>query len=52
MVTYLYKFLRNKKVETASEFQVFDDAGAAVEQKASVSDAGGLLTKGKVASGP
>ena len=52
MIQHLYKAYRNKTEQTASEGRVYDDAGAAVEQKWSVSDDGTTLTVGEVASGP
>jgi len=47
----LHKNWRNEKRETATEFQLYNDAGDTVDQKATVSDTG-ITTKGKMVSGP
>jgi len=52
MVQYLYKFLRNKKTQTATTFSVYDDAGTTVDQKSTDSDDGTTTTKGEIVSGP
>lgn len=49
---YLYKNWRNKKTQTASEFDLYNDAGDTVDQKATVSDDGTTATKGEIATGP
>ena len=49
---YLYKFLRNKKTQTATDLKVFDDAGTTVDHKSTVSDNGTTFTKGEIVSGP
>jgi hypothetical protein len=51
-VMYLYKFLRNKKEQTATTFSLYDDAGTTVDQKAPVSDDATTFTKGEIVSGP
>ena len=49
---YLYKFLRNKIVQDATTLEVYNDAGAVVDQKATVSDDGTDFTRGEIGSGP
>ena len=51
-INYLYKFLRNKKTQTATDLKVFDDAGTTVDHKSTVSDNGTTFTKGEIVSGP
>ena len=51
-IGWLYKLLRNKKEQTASEFRLYDDAGTVVDAKAAVSDAAGIATKQELATGP
>lgn len=51
-VMALYKFLRNKKDQTATLGQVYDDAGTTVDQKWSRSDDETTATIGEVESGP
>lgn len=52
MLMYLYKAWRNKSDQTSSLYQLYDDAGTTVDQKATVSDAAGTTTKGEVGAGP
>ena len=49
---YLYKVARNKKVQDASSWSLYNDAEAVVDQKATVSDAAGVATFGEIGSGP
>ena len=51
-IMYLYKAWRNKKTQTATEFNLFADDTTTVDQKATVSDDGTTTTVGEVASGP
>lgn len=51
-IDYLYKAWRNKSDQTATTFQLYDDAGTTVDQKATVSDDATTATKGEVVSGP
>ena len=51
-IGYLYKFLRNKKTQTATTLSVFDDAGTTVDQKATVSDDATTYTHGEIGTGP
>jgi hypothetical protein len=52
MVGYLYKAWRNKSDQTSSTYQLYADDTTTVDQKATVSDAGGTTTKGEVGTGP
>src|SRR3990167_11558962 len=47
-IGYLYKFLRNKKTQTATTLSVYNDAEAVVDHKATVSDDGVTYTHGEV----
>lgn len=49
---YLYKAFRNPFTQTATDFKLYDDAGAVVDQKATVSDDGTTFTRGKIGTGP
>ena len=51
-IDHIYKFLRNKKDQTSTLFQVYNDAGAGVDHKATVSDAAGTTTTEEIVSGP
>jgi hypothetical protein len=51
-IDYLYKAWRNKKTQDATTWSLFDDAGSTVDQKSTVSDAGGTATFGEIVSGP
>lgn len=50
-IDYLYKALRNKKTQTASEYKLFADDGSTVDQKATVSSDGTTTTVGELATG-
>lgn len=50
-IGYLYKFLRNKKTETATTFSVFNDDTTTVDHQSTVSDDGTTATKTEVISG-
>jgi len=51
-IGYLYKVLRNKKTATATEIQIFNDAGTIVDHKRTISDDATTYTEGKIATGP
>ena len=51
-VDYLYKFLRNKIETTATQISVYDDAGAVVDHKSTISDDATTFTRGEIATGP
>lgn len=51
-VDYLYKAFRNKQTQTASEWKLFADDAATVDQKSAVSDDGVTFTRDEVATGP
>ncbi|MCB7129958.1 MAG: hypothetical protein J3T61_10530 [Candidatus Brocadiales bacterium] len=49
---WLYKTFRNKKTQTSTDWKLFDDAGAVVDSKATVSEVAGVATKEEISSGP
>jgi len=51
-IGYLYKFLRNKVTNDGTNIKVYNDAGAVVDQKNTVSEAAGTVTRGKFGTGP
>ena len=51
-IDYLYKNWRNEKNQTSSEFQLLDNAGTTVDQKAAVSDDGTTASKAEIVTGP
>lgn len=52
MIAYLYKSWRNKKTQTATEFNLFADDGTTVDHKSTVSDSSGTTTVGEIVTGP
>ena len=48
----LFKAFRTKIVQTATEIDLYNDAGAVVDQKAPFSDDTTTATRGKIVSGP
>ena len=50
-IDYLYKNWRNKKRQNSTLFELYDDAGTTVDQKATISEASGLFTKTEMESG-
>jgi len=50
-VDYLYKFMRNKVTQTATETKVFNDAGAVADHKSTVSDDGTTFNRGEFITG-
>lgn len=50
-VDYLFKAWRNKKTQDASTWSLYNDAGAVVDQKATISDDGSTATFGEIGSG-
>lgn len=50
-IGYTYKFLRNKITTTSALTSIYDDTGAVVDQKATVSDDGTTFTRGEFGSG-
>ena len=50
-IRWLYKFMRNKITQTATEQKVYDDAGTTVDHKSTVSDNGTTFTRDKFISG-
>lgn len=51
-INYLYKAWRNKKTQSATEFDLYADDGTTVDQKSTVSDSGTVMTRGEIVSGP
>jgi hypothetical protein len=51
-LAYLYKAFRNKLETTGTEARIFNDAGAVVDHKASISDDGATFTRGEFGTGP
>lgn len=51
-IMFLYKAWRNKKEQTGTEFSLYNDAGAVVDQKATVSDDGTTTTVEEIVTGP
>lgn len=52
MMAYLYKLARNKMDQSATELRLYADDGSTVDQKATISEAVGTVTRGKLESGP
>jgi hypothetical protein len=50
-IGYLYKAWRNKITQTSTEYKLFADDAATVDQKATVGDDGTTFTKGEVGTG-
>jgi len=51
-IGYIYKFLRNKVTQTATETKVYNDAGSTVDQKRTVSDDATVATTEEWEAGP
>jgi hypothetical protein len=51
-INYLFKAWRNRKEQTATGFALYNDAGSAVDQKATVGDDGTTTSVGEIVSGP
>lgn len=51
-IGYLFKAFRNKIVQDATTLEIYNDAGAVVDQKATISDDGTDYTRGEIGSGP
>lgn len=49
---YIYKFLRNKVVQSSATSELYNDAGTIVDQKSVTSDTGLVYTRGKFGTGP
>lgn len=49
---YLYKLMRNKKTQSATEFKLFNDGETQVDQKQPVTQASGTVERGEMVSGP
>lgn len=51
-IGYLYKAFRNKLTNDGTTLKMYNDAGAVVDQKATVSKADSTVTRGKFGTGP
>lgn len=51
-ISYLYKMWRNKTMTDATTIELYNDAGAVVDQKSTISDDGTDFTKGEYGTGP
>ncbi len=51
-IGYLFKAWRNKSTQTATEYDLYNDDAATVDQKATVSDDATTATKGEIETGP
>lgn len=51
-IGYLFKLLRNKLTQSATELKVYADDGTTVDQKATISDDGTTYTRGEIGTGP
>jgi len=52
MIRYMYKKSRNQITDDGTDLKLFNDGATVVDQKASVSESGGTVTKGQWGSGP
>jgi hypothetical protein len=50
-IDFVYQWARNKQTNDGTTIALFADGGAVVNQKRTVSETGGVVTKGKVGSG-
>ena len=51
-INYLYKFLRNRRTQTSTQFSVYADDATTVDHKATVSDDGVTYDRTELATGP
>lgn len=51
-ISWLYKVLRNKLTNDGTTIKMFDDAGAVVDTKWGISEAGGTVTRDEAITGP
>jgi len=51
-INYIFKAWRNKKTQTSTQFSLFNDDAATVDQKATISDDTVTTTFGEVVTGP
>jgi hypothetical protein len=51
-INYLYKAWRNQKRQSATAFELYNDAGTVVDQKATTLESGGVTTVNELVSGP
>lgn len=51
-IAFMYKAFRNLMTNDGTTIKLFDDAGTTVDQKATVSEAAGTVTRGEFGTGP
>lgn len=51
-INYIYKWMRNKKTNDGTTIKFYADNTTTVDQKATVGESGGTVTKGEIATGP
>ena len=51
-INWLYKAFRNKSTQTSTEYKLYDDSGATVDSKATVSDDATTFTREEIVTGP
>ena len=52
MLRYIFKAWRNKTTQTATQYSLYNDDAATVDQKATFADDGTTATRGEIATGP
>ena len=52
MLQWLYKRFRNKRTQTATDQDIYNDAGSVVDQTGAITDNGTTATHGEIGSGP
>jgi len=52
MLRYIFKAWRNKTTQTATQYSLYNDDAATVDQKATFGDDGVTATRGEIATGP
>lgn len=52
MLAFLYKGQRNKKTQSASLFELYNDDTTTVDQKATLNEAASVVTAGELSTGP
>jgi len=51
-ISFMFKTWRNKNTNDGTDVKLFNDAGTVVDQKAAVSESGGVVTRNEWISGP
>lgn len=52
MLTWAYKVFRNKKDQSATDWQLYDNAGSQVDAQTTLTESAGVVTKNQIGSGP